>query len=138
MLAEFKKFDHDHEKKTACKMAEHGYNVLFVPKSFFPNLGKRFDVFLCKENVMLQADLKSLTTKNPDTIAKRIKEGSDQANRIVLDINSDINTNDLITGLRSGCARNDKLIEIILLFKSRCYFLLKEKVMSNRIFNEFK
>lgn len=61
-----------------------------MPKSFFLNLGKRFDVFLCKENVMLQADLKSLTTKNPDTIAKRIKEGSDQANSIVLDINSDI------------------------------------------------
>jgi hypothetical protein len=93
---------------------------------------------LCKENVMLQADLKSLTTKNPDTIAKRIKEGSDQANSIVLDINSDINIKDLISGLRSGCERNDKLIEIILLIKLRCYFLLKEKIICNRIFNEFK
>jgi hypothetical protein len=35
VLAEFKKFNHDHEKKTACKMAEHGTTFSLCPKASF-------------------------------------------------------------------------------------------------------
>ena len=118
---------------TSCKILDKGYDVLFVPEAFFPTTSKKFDVMLCKDHVFLRADLKRLETQNPDTIAKRIHAGSAQASRIVLDIVSDIEKKDLIDGLTSGCERNTELVEIILFYRSRCYFLPKAKILNRRL-----
>ncbi len=138
VLSDFKEFEHNHERLTACKLADHGYNVLFAPKGMFTRFGKRFDVYLCKGHILLQADLKSLTTKNPDTIGQRIKGGSNQASRVVLDITSDITARVLIDGLKLGCKRNDTLVQIILCYKNKCQVLTKEQILSKKIFDLVK
>lgn len=138
VLAEFYEFEHAHEFKTASKIAATGYDVLFVPKGYFNSGQKRFDVFMSRGHILLPADLKCIISKKPDTIAKRIKGGSEQANRVILDITSDIDVKSLIDGLRSGCERNEDLIEVVLFFRSKCHFLLKERILSKHIFKILK
>jgi hypothetical protein len=99
---------------------------------------KKFDIFLLKDSVILKADLKSITSKNPDTIAKRIIGGSDQASRVVIHINSDIERKDLIDGLRSGVERNGLIKEILLFYKGKYYRLPKNLILSREIFRILK
>jgi hypothetical protein len=91
-----------------------------------------------RDTIILEADLKHVSSKSPLTIAYRIKEGSDQAPRIVLDIASDIDAKTMIQGLRSGVYKNRLLKEILLFYKRKFYRLPKSLVMSNRIYEIIK
>lgn len=130
--------EHKHELRTAIALAQIEYHVIFAPRGMFKWNEKRFDVFLVKEHVILKADLKCILSKNPDTIAKRIKGGSEQASRVVLDINSDIEKNSLIDGLRSGIVKNKLIVEILLFYKSKFYKLPKNLIGSKRIYDIIK
>jgi hypothetical protein len=99
---------------------------------------KRFDVYLLRDTIILEADLKCIFSKNPDTIGNRIVSGSDQASREVLDIRSDLQLNDLIDGLRSGTGKNKLIKEILLFYKNGLYILPKNLIWSKRIFDILK
>jgi len=79
-----------------------------------------------------------LSSKNPLTIAARIKEGSEQASRLIIEIASDINYKVLIQGLRSGIYKNSSIKEILLIYKRKFYRLPRNLIMSNRIFDILK
>ena len=99
---------------------------------------KRFDVYLLRDTIILEADLKCIFSTNPDTIGNRIVNGSDQASRVVLDIRSGVQFRDLIDGLRSGTARNNLIKEILLFYRNRLYILPKNLILSNKIFDILK
>ena len=115
--------DYEHERSTAVFLAQMGYDVVFAPKGMFGREDKKFDVFLIRDTNIIQADLKCITSKNPDTIAIRIKGGSEQAPRIVINIVSNVGRKDLINGLRSGVIRNKLIKEILLIYKGKLYKL---------------
>lgn len=131
-------FDYEHELYTAIKLTEYNYDVLFTPKGLFKRNQKKFDVFILRDHVLFEADLKCIHSINPDTIGNRIKEGSEQAARIVLDICSAINTKSLITGLKTGCERNNSLLEILLFYNGQFFCLPKNKILSKKIFEVIK
>lgn len=134
VYTEKENIDHPHEVSTAHALAAVGYDVLFAPVGIFPRHHKRFDVYLIRKHIILKADLKSIGSKNPDTIAQRIKDGAQQANRLVIDIVSDISTRNLIVGLRSGIVGQKTLIEILLFFRNRFYRLKRQEIMGKNIF----
>lgn len=138
VLSESETLEHKHELHTARAIAQIGYDVLFAPRGIFKRDEKRFDIFLIREHVILKADMKSITSKNPDTIANRIKGGSDQASRVVVDICSDIEKKYLIAGLRSGVENNKLIKEIFLFYKNGFYKLPKDLIKSRRIFDVIK
>ena len=138
VLAETDNIEHQHEMKTARSLADKGYDILFAPRAFFKRNEKRFDIFLIKGHVILKADLKCITSKNPDTIAKRILEGSGQASRIVVEIASDIGKKQLIDGLRSGVQNNKLVKEVFLFYNRQFYQLPKDLIVSKRIFELIK
>ncbi len=134
VYSESKAIEYNHELSTAKVLTQQHYDVLFAPKGMFKRADKRFDVFLIRDHVILKADLKSITSKNPDTIANRIKEGSQQASRVVLDILSNIESSSLIDALRSGVNRNNLIKEVLLLYKNHFYRLPKEEILSKKIY----
>jgi hypothetical protein len=93
---------------------------------------------MIRDTIILKADLKYITSKNPDTIAKRIRGGSEQAPRIVVDISSNINEKELIDGLRSSVERNSLIREILLIYKGKFYRLPKTLILSKAIFKILK
>jgi hypothetical protein len=138
VLSESNKIEHDHERDTAISLAQMNYDVVFAPAGLFKRDQKRFDVYLLRDIIILEADLKCIFSLNPDTIGQRIVGGSDQASRLVLDIRSNISIKDLIDGLRSGTVRNDLIKEIMLFYKKRLYILPKSLIRSKRIFDILK
>jgi hypothetical protein len=138
VIAEFKEFEFKHEETTAIKLNSIGFDVIFAPKGMFGRKDKKFDVFLAKDNILLKADLKCISSTNPDTIANRISSGSMQANRIVVDIQSKILPNKLIDGLKSGIIKSRGLSEIMLFYRNGYYRLPKNIIESDRIFDIFK
>jgi hypothetical protein len=138
VLSENKLLQYDHELATAIKLAQVNYDVIFAPKGLFKPEDKKFDISLLKEHVLLKADMKMIMSKSPDTIAKRIKSGCDQAPRIVVDIKSDISNKNLIDGLRSASTKNAILKEIFLLHKNAFYILPKNILLSKRIYDVIK
>ena len=138
ILAECDQLEYPHELHTCKKLLKEGYHVIFVPKGYFKRDEKKFDIFLFKRHLLFEADLKCITSNNPDTIAKRIKDGSQQAHRLVLDIHSIINKNTLIDGLQSGCKRNNDLFEIMLFYNSAFYRLPKAQILGKNIFKVIK
>jgi hypothetical protein len=137
VLSESPTFEFKHEFNTAKSLAGAGFHVLFAPKGLFKPCEKTFDVFLIRKHIVLKADLKSISSKNPDTISNRIKKGAQQASRVVVDIISDIDRKTLIDGLRSGVLRNE-LKEILLFYRNHFYVLPKPLIESNRIYNTIK
>jgi hypothetical protein len=138
VLSETELIEHQHELTTAILLSQVDYDVIFAPKAMFIREEKKFDVFLVRDTIILKADLKCITSKNPDTIAKRIKGGSDQASRVVIHINSDIEKKVLINSLRSGVERNSLLKEILLFYKKGFYRLPKNLILSREIIKVFK
>jgi hypothetical protein len=134
VLAEGPMLDHEHEKRTAISLCKWDFDVLFAPKGMFRRDWKRFDAFLIRDHIILEVDFKTINSKNPDKIGKRIKEGSEQAPRLVLDIQSDIDRTSLIDGLRKGTERNNLLLEIIMIYKRKCYILPRSLILSEKIF----
>jgi len=137
VLSELKTMEFPHEFDTARSLTAVYFDVLFAPKGLFKPHEKTFDVFLIKEHIILKADLKSISSKNPDTIANRIKKGAEQAPRVVIDIISDIDRRTLIDGLRSGVLKSN-LKEILLFYRNHFYILPKKLVESNRIYQVIK
>ncbi len=135
VLSEAELIEHRHELITATLLAKVDYDIVFAPKAMFHRNEKKFDVFLMRDTIIFKADLKSISSKNPDTIANRIKGGSQQASRVVIDITSDVERNVLIDGLRGGVERNSLIKEILLFYKSRFYRLSKELILSKKIYN---
>lgn len=138
ILAESDVLEYPHEVHTSKKLINEGYHVVFVPKGYFSRAEKKFDVFLFKKHIIFEADLKCITSDNPDTIGNRIKEGSEQAKRLVIDIHATIGKNKLIEGLRTGCARNENIVEILLFYNGRFYTLQKNQIMNNKIYDTIK
>jgi len=114
------------------------YDVVFAPTGLFKRNDKKFDVYLLRDTIILEADLKCISTTLPDTVAKRIIGGSNQAARVVLDVRSAITASALIDGLRSGTGKNDLIKEILLFYRSRFYRLPKKLIWSKRVFEILK
>ena len=131
MLAEGN-IEHEHEKNTAIFLTKTGYDVVFAPRKMFKRDEKKFDVFLLRDTIILKADLKNVSSKNPDHIAKRIREGSDQASRIVMNIASDVDKKTLINALRTGVERNKLIKEILLIYKGKFYKLSKPTILNKK------
>ena len=138
VLSESNRIEHDHELRTAISLAQMNYDVVFAPSAMFKRDQKRFDVFLLRDTIVLEADLKCIYTLSPSAIGKRIIGGSDQSARLVLDIRSNISIKDLIDGLRSGTGKNDLVKEIMLFYKKRLFILPKTLIWSKRIFDILK
>jgi hypothetical protein len=138
ILANCQHFEYPHELHTSQKLTGVDYDVIFVPKGYFKRSEKKFDVFLSRGHIFLDSDLKCITTTNPDTIGNRIKEGSEQSARIVLDVTSQIQKKRLIEGLKTGCERNSVLKEILLFYNSAFYRLPVTQIVSRRIFDIIK
>lgn len=138
VYAERAELEHKHELKTAKSLAQKGYDVLFAPKAMFLRGEKKFDVFLIRDHVILKADLKSIASKRPDGIARHIKNGAEQASRIVIDIVSDIQRKDLVDGLRGGIKKSRSLREILLFYNSRFYRIRRDEIHSNKIHSLLK
>lgn len=134
ILSETKFIKYQHELTSAIFLAKSNYHVIFAPKALFTHEEKKFDIFLIRDTLILKAELKNITSKNSDTIAKRIIGGSEQASRIVLHINSDINKKGLINGLRSGVKKNSLIEELLLIYKGKFYKFPKTLILSKEIF----
>lgn len=138
VLATCQEFEYAHEHSTLKKLAAEDYDVILVPKGYFNRHDKKFDAFLLREHIFLEADLKCIHSKNPDTIGKAIKNGTEQAQRLVIDIASSVERKVLIDGLRLGCQRNTELIEVMLFYNSSFYRLFKTQILGDRIFEVLK
>lgn len=138
VLSETEFIEHKHELNTAICLAQVNYDVVFAPRGMFTRNEKKFDIFLLRDTIILKADLKNITSKNPDTIANRIKGGSDQASRVVIHISSDIEKKNLVDGLRSGVERNSLIKEILLFYKSKFYRLPKSMILGKEIYKVLK
>lgn len=134
IYTEKKDMDHALEIHTARALTAMDYDVLFAPAAMFSREEKRFDVFLIRAHVMLKADLKTVSSKNPNTIAKSITGGAEQASRRVLDIVSDISVRDLVDGLCSGIAGQKGLVEIMVFYRNRFHVLRKQDIIGKRIY----
>lgn len=135
ILHAYPEFQYNHEFHTAKKIVSEDYDVLFLPDGYFKRSEKKFDVLVSKRHILLQADLKCISSENSDTVGNRIREGSEQASRVVLDIHSNIDKRNLIEGLKTGCERNRDIVEIWLFFSKRFYILPKNQILSKRIFD---
>jgi len=60
----YEKFEYAHECATAKKLTAYDYDVLFLPKGYFKRNEKKFDVFLCRDHIMVESDLKCITSTN--------------------------------------------------------------------------
>lgn len=138
VLSESICMEFEHERQTAIKLAQMNYDVVFAPVGMFKRDQRKFDVYLLRDTIVLEADMKCVTSTNPDTIANRIISGSHQASRIVLDIRSDISAKDLIDGLRSGTGKNKLLKELLIFYKNRFYVLPVKLIWSKNIFKILK
>ena len=124
--------DYEHERSTAVFLAQMGYDVVFAPKGMFRREEKKFDVFLIREGNIVKADLKCVASKYHETIARRIREGSEQASRVVLNIVSNVGRKDLLNGLRIGVERNKLIKEILLIYKGKLYHLPKATILHKK------
>jgi hypothetical protein len=138
VLSELNGIEHDHERRTAINLARMNYDVVFVPNVMFKRSQKKFDVYLLRDTVILEADMKSVISTNPDTIGNRIIDGSNQASRVVLDVQSAIPAMDLIDGLRSGTGKNDLIKEVLMFYRNKFYVLPVNLIWSKRIFEIIK
>jgi hypothetical protein len=138
VLSDLNRIEHDHERRTAINLARMNYDVVFVPIGLFKRERKKFDIYLLRDPVILEADMKSVISTNPDTIGNRIIDGSNQASRVVLDVQSAISAMDLIDGLRSGTGKNDLIKEVLMFYRNKFYILPINLIWSKRIFEIIK
>lgn len=138
VLSESNKMQFVHELTTAKLLCQNDFDVIFTPKGMFTRKDKKFDILLITDTHIFKADLKCITSKNPDTIAKGIKHGSEQASRLVIHINSDIHKRDLLSALRSGVKSSSLIDEILLFYRGKLHRLRKSKIMSEDMYNLLK
>ena len=85
VLSELPKLRYANELRSARMLAQMDYDVVFAPAAMFKRESKKFDIYLLRDTIMLEADLKFLSSESPLTIANRIRDGAEQAPRVVLD-----------------------------------------------------
>ena len=120
------------------RLTKMNYDVLFAPAGLFKRSQKKFDVFLVRDTFLLEADMKSIVSKNPETIANRIIEGSNQASRVILEIRSDISGKELVDGLRSGTGKNKLIKEVLMFYRNKFYVFPVNLIWSKKIFEIIK
>lgn len=129
----------DHELATAKKITEVNFDVIFAPKGMFGRGQKRFDIFAIKnDSSIIKADLKANFEPTPNAIFKLIESGNKQAEHLVLDVNSTINSDDLIDGLRSGLSAGKNVKTIMLFYKKRFHNLDRNAIFSKNIYKMLK
>jgi hypothetical protein len=138
VLSELPQFKYINELRTATILAQMNYDIVFAPAAMFQRDGKKFDIYLLRDTILLEADLKYISSQNPLTIANRIIGGAEQAPRVVLDISSPIDIKILIEGLRSGIYKSNLIREILLIYKKKLYRLPKNLISGKRIFDILK
>jgi hypothetical protein len=55
VLSESNRIEHDHERNTAISLAQMNYDVVFAPAGLFKREQKRFDVYLLRDTIVLEA-----------------------------------------------------------------------------------
>jgi hypothetical protein len=138
VVSELSRIEHEHERQTAICLAQMNYDIVFAPSAMFQRGAKKFDIYILRDSIILEADLKCISSRSPLTIAYRVREGSEQASRVVVPITSDLDSKIQIQGLRSASFNNSLLKEILLIYKRKVYRLPKTLVMSDRIFDIIK
>jgi hypothetical protein len=138
VLSESNRIEHEHERNTAIHLAQMNYDIVFAPGGMFQRGAKKFDIYLLRDSIILEADLKCISSQSPLTIAYRVREGSEQASRVVVQITSDLDSKILIQAFRNASYRNRLLKEILLIYKRKFYRLPKTLIMSDRIFDIIK
>ena len=63
VLSESPRIEHEHERNTAINLAQMNYDVVFAPAGLF-------DVYLLRDTIVLEADLKCIYTLSPSAIGK--------------------------------------------------------------------
>jgi hypothetical protein len=116
VLSESIRIEHEHERRTVICLAQMNYD----------------------NSIILEADLTCISSQSPLTVAYRIREGSEQASRVVVHIASDLDGKILIQALRNASYRNRLLKEVLLIYKRKYYRLPKSLIMSDRIFDIIK
>jgi hypothetical protein len=86
ILSESIRIEHEHERRTAICLAQMNYDIIFAPGGVFQRGAKKFDIHLLRDSIILEADLKYISSQSPLTVASRIREGSEQASRVVVHI----------------------------------------------------
>ena len=100
---------------------------IFIDITIFVSLLK--SCFDAANNKLKQKRIDSLLSSN---------EGSDQAARVVIEIISNIEKKELISGIRSGVFKNSLLKEIFLFYNGYFYILPKSLITSKRIYSTIK
>ncbi|HRW22111.1 MAG TPA: hypothetical protein P5509_09065, partial [Bacteroidales bacterium] len=117
------------------KLLEIGHDVLFMPDGYFKRGEKKFDVIVFNKNSYFKADLKTLISKNPDSIAQLVSSGADQAGNVILDVTSGVNYKDLADGISSSAINNKNLISVMVFYKKRKITYQRNKILSKGFVN---
>ena len=128
----------DHEYVTAKKLTDVDFDVIFAPKSMFGKKDKKFDVFILSDVHITKADLKANFTPKSNAIYKSLESGAGQAKNIVIDINSKINSEDLINGLRSGLKDFAKIKKVHLFYRKEYFEFDRKDIFSKSIYRLLK
>lgn len=128
------------ELDTAKSLAESGQHIIFPNDGFFDkrkgNKVKRNDIFAIDTKTYYQQkiELKALTGKSADSIAKQLQKG--QAPVVAYDILSTIKKMELINGLRLGW--NSDIKKVLIKWNGRWYEFEKDNLFSSNIYKYLK
>jgi hypothetical protein len=134
------------EKQTAEKLTKAGYFVVFPSGQHIKEIkirendisARKNDVYIYDKKTYKQrkVDLKTVNGASPETISQHIISGSGQAPVIALDIIGSINKQNLIKAVRSGWAKETKIVMIN--YRGQWYELDKKKVFGDWIDENIK
>jgi hypothetical protein len=132
------------EKQSAAKLTKAGFYVVFPGKGQIKNIKKldedkssrKNDIYIYDKKTYNQrkADLKTVNGASPKAISDHIISGSGQAPVIAMDIIGKISKNNLIDAIRSGWAKNTKII--LLNYRGQWYEINKDKVFDKYWLNK--
>jgi hypothetical protein len=134
------------EKQTAEKLTKAGYYVVFPSGHHIKQIklkenditDRKNDVYIYDKKTYKQrkVDLKTVNGAAPESISQHIISGSGQAPVIAIDIIGNINKQNLIKAIRSGWAKETKIV--IVNYRGQWYELDKKKVFGNWIDENIK
>ena len=82
VLSESIRIEYDHERRTAINLAQMNYDVVFAPNGIFNRNQKKFDVYLLRDTIILEADMKSVTSRHQVSyFAERLNRRVTKRNR---------------------------------------------------------
>jgi hypothetical protein len=134
------------EKQTAEKLTKAGYYVVFPSGQHIKGIkikendtsARKNDVYIYDQKTYKQrkVDLKTVNGASPETISQHIIGGSGQAPVIAIDIIGSVSKQNLIKSIRSGWAKDTKIVMIN--YRGQWYELDKKKVFSNWLEDNIK